>query len=97
MDESFANNPVIGKTFHGLRSHLSSQDISTVLVPVQDQKNLPDILDRRSVDGMIVTGEFPKESFKEHFSDMPIVYIYCLNLIISNSSQIKYGEAKRRS
>jgi LacI family transcriptional regulator len=73
MDESFANNPVIGKTFHGIRKHLSEQDISTVLVPVQDQKSIPDILDRRSIDGMIVTGEFPKEFFKDHFLEMPIV------------------------
>ncbi|WDE97461.1 LacI family DNA-binding transcriptional regulator [Lentisphaera profundi] len=88
MDESFANNPVIGKTFHGIRSHLSANEISTVLVPVQDQRNLPDILDRRSIDGMIVTGEFPKESFKKHFEGMPLVYIYCL----SNEQEINYDQ-----
>ncbi|MDD7986275.1 LacI family DNA-binding transcriptional regulator [Lentisphaera marina] len=88
MEESFANNPVIGKTLHGIRSHLSANDISTVLVPVQDQKKIPDILDRRSIDGMIVTGEFPKDSFKEYFADMPIVYVYCL----SNEIEMSYDQ-----
>ena len=88
MEESFANNPVIGKTLHGIRSHLASNDISTVLVPVQDQKQIPDILDRRSIDGMIVTGEFPKDSFKEYFENMPLVYVYCL----SNEIEMSYDQ-----
>ncbi len=87
-DESFAHNPVIGKSFHGLRKYLNERQMSTLLVPVQDQEKIPDILDRKSIDGMIVTGEYPEESFKKYFSDMPIVYLHCL----SNEQEFEYDQ-----
>lgn len=68
--------PVFASTLLGIQNALQEADLSMLVTPVTDLSRLPGLLDRRSVDGIIVTGYAPQSELKKLFKDLPAVHVY---------------------
>ncbi|MCH2204404.1 MAG: LacI family transcriptional regulator [Lentisphaerales bacterium] len=68
--------PLFATTLLGVQNALQEADLSMLVTPVADLSRLPGLLDRRSVDGIIVTGYAPPADLKKLFKNLPAVYAY---------------------
>ncbi|MCM8535117.1 MAG: LacI family transcriptional regulator [Lentisphaeraceae bacterium] len=68
--------PLFATTLLGVQNALQEADLSMLVTPVGDLSRLPGLLDRRSVDGIIVTGHAPQADLKKLFKNLPAVYAY---------------------
>ena len=68
--------PVFATTLLGVQNALQDADLSMLVTPVTDFMRLPGLLDRRSVDGVIVTGYAPSSELRKLFKELPAVYVY---------------------
>jgi LacI family transcriptional regulator len=79
--------PIFATTLLGVQNALQEADLSMLVTPVGDISRLPGLLDRRSVDGIIVTGYAPPSELKNLFKNLPAVYVY--NIHSSGTDSLK--------
>jgi LacI family transcriptional regulator len=79
--------PLFATTLLGIQNALQEADLSMLVTPVSDLSRLPGLLDRRSVDGIIVTGYAPQSELKKLFKNLPAVYVY--NILSGSSDTLK--------
>ena len=80
--------PVFATTLLGIQNALQEADLSMLVTPVTDISRPPGLLDRRSVDGIIVTGYATQSELKKLFKDLPAVYVYDIHAGASDSLDI---------
>ena len=80
--------PVFATTLLGIQNALQEADLSMLVTPVTDLSRPPGLLDRRSVDGIIVTGYAPQSELKKLFKDLPAVYVYDIHAGATDSIDI---------
>jgi len=56
FNEDIMLNPIISSTIMGIQRTLQDKGIQMLITPVNDLAKLPDILDKRSIDGIIMLG-----------------------------------------
>ena len=74
--EDIIHHPVIERTVYGLDQKLQAMNLNLIVLSAESPSRLPDVLDRKSIDGMIVTGSFPSKDLKVILEDIPGVLIY---------------------
>jgi LacI family transcriptional regulator len=79
--------PLFATTLLGVQNALQEADLSMLVTPVSDLSRLPGLLDRRSVDGIIVTGYAPQSELKKLFKNLPAVYAY--NILNDSADSLK--------
>jgi DNA-binding LacI/PurR family transcriptional regulator len=70
------HNPVIERTVFGAHQTLQSKNLNLLVLNVESVKLIPDLIDRKSIDGVIVTGFMPKGELLGLLHSIPSVCIY---------------------
>jgi LacI family transcriptional regulator len=74
--EDIIHHPVIERTVYGLDQKLQAMNLNLIVLSLDSPSKLPEVLNRKSIDGMIVTGSALSEEFKKLLRDVPGVLIY---------------------
>ena len=79
VNEDIIRNPVIAESMLGVRNALQDQGLTMIMSPVSDFSRLPGIMDRRSIDGVVLVGMSAPAEVKEALGDLPSVYLFALH------------------
>ena len=78
MGEDLLHNPVIERTVWGVANTLQKKDLNLIVINVDNPNRIPDVLSRKSIDGMVTTGAMPLNSENKEFFNIPQVSVYSL-------------------
>ena len=76
MGEELVHNPVIERTVWGITKTLQERDLNLIVVNADNLLRLPDVLNRKSIDGMITTGSVPQDFEDVNLNEIPQVSVY---------------------
>lgn len=76
MAEETMHNPVMESTIHGMEAYLQTHDIDLIKLSIDEGGRLPDIINRRSIDGIITSGLHPDLPLAGEMLSMPRVMVY---------------------
>ncbi|NQZ59458.1 MAG: LacI family DNA-binding transcriptional regulator [Lentisphaeraceae bacterium] len=76
FNEGLLQIPVISKTISGMQKALQEQNIQMLITPINTPQSIPDILDKRSIDGIVLIGSLTEGDIQDHLKEIPTVMTY---------------------
>jgi LacI family transcriptional regulator len=94
MGEELVHNPVIERTVWGIRKTLQERDLNLIVINADNALRLPDVLNRKSVDGMITTGSVPDKFEEDSLNEIPQVSVYSFGNSTNNRDHVTPDNTK---